>query len=201
MDDQEQLIKALLNAYAHGIFPMADARDDTETYWIEPPMRGIIPLDSFNIPRSLAKFMDTCEYTVTIDTAFHQVIEHCATIPRDHEKGTWINHEIEFWFQALHNAGHAHSIEVWDKDGTSLIGGLYGLAQGGCFNGESMFSHKTNASKVALVSLVEHLNQRGFTLLDTQFINDHLKQFGCIEIPKDDYMDQLNHALTMDVRF
>jgi leucyl/phenylalanyl-tRNA--protein transferase len=200
MDDQEPVIRALLDAYANGIFPMADARSDTDTYWVEPLMRGIIPLDHFNVPRSLKKFMAHCDYKVTFNKAFDQVINNCAIIPRDHEKGTWINQEIELWFQTLHNAGHAHSVEVWTYDNT-LIGGLYGLAQGGCFNGESMFSHQENASKIALVKLVERLNKRGFTLLDTQFVNNHLKQFGCIEIPKDDYMKQLHQALELDVTF
>lgn len=202
MDDlsRKAYITAILKAYAHGYFPMADGRDEEETYWVDPPMRGIIPLDDFNNPRSLQKFMDISDYKVTFDQAFADVIAACADIPRDHEKGTWINKEIELWFLALHHEGIAHSVEVWDADGV-LIGGLYGLAQGGCFNGESMFSRKTNASKTALVALVERLNAKGFTLLDTQFVNDHLKQFGCIEIPKKDYINLLDQALNQDVRF
>lgn len=193
------LLNNILDAYAQGIFPMADARDDSDTYWVEPQMRGIIPLDNFNTPRSLKKFMVNCDYTITINRAFDHVIKACAENPRGDDKGTWINNDIENWFSCLHHAGHAHSIEVWDKN--DLVGGLYGLAQGGCFNGESMFSCAENASKIALVHLVNHLNNKGFTLLDTQFINDHLKQFGCIEISQDEYLVQLNTALEQNVKF
>jgi len=178
---------------------MAEARDDPNTFWIEPEMRGIIPLEDFNIPRSLQKFMATCDYKVTINQAFDQVIQACAETPREPRSNTWINHEIEFMFIELHHCGHAHSIEVLDGD--ELIGGLYGLAQGGCFNGESMFSRKTNASKIALVHLVKRLKLKGFTLLDTQFINDHLKQFGCIEIPQAHYCQLLQKALEIKACF
>lgn len=190
---------AVLDAYSIGIFPMADARDDPVTYWIEPRLRGIIPLDRFNIPRSLRKFMAACPYQVTFNHCFADVIHACADIPRGHEKTTWINTEIETTFIALHKGGHAHSVEVWD--GENLVGGLYGLAQGGCFNGESMFSRAENASKVALVRLVEHLRCKGFTLLDTQFVNEHLLQFGCIEIPQAEYVKRLQDALELHVTF
>lgn len=186
-------IDAILNAYENGIFPMADERDAPETYWVEPKMRGIIPLETFNVPRSLQKFMVTCDYKITIDTAFNDVIAACAQSPRGDGQGTWINTEIETWFRAL----HAHSIEVWDNRQGDLIGGLYGLAQGACFCGESMFSTQTNASKIALVHLVSRLKTNGFTLLDTQFINDHLKQFGCIEIPQAEYMKRLETSLKL----
>jgi leucyl/phenylalanyl-tRNA--protein transferase len=192
-------VSAILDAYAAGIFPMADSRDAKTCYFIEPKKRGIIPLDHFNIPRSLQKFMADCPYQVTINKDFASVIAQCAEIPRHHESTTWINHQIEGWFNTLHNAGYAHSIEVWDED--NLVGGLYGLAQGGCFNGESMFSHADNASKIALVHLVERLRYKGFTLLDTQFVNDHLKQFGCIDIPQAEYMDLLDDALKLHVSF
>ncbi|PCI01825.1 MAG: leucyl/phenylalanyl-tRNA--protein transferase [Alphaproteobacteria bacterium] len=193
-------IDALLNAYANGIFPMADARDAGETYWVEPEQRGIIPLDTFNIPRSLQKFIKSCDYSVTINADFAGVIAACASSPRGDEKGTWINHDIETWFLALHKAGHAHSIEVWSAE-KILIGGLYGLAQGACFCGESMFSRETNASKIALVELVKHLKDKKFTLLDTQFINDHLKQFGCVEIPQEEYLKKLEKALSINSLF
>jgi len=196
----DDLVNALLGAYGDGVFPMSDAREDAETYWVEPKMRGIIPLDQFNIPRSLKKFTDTCDYHVTFNMAFDDVIAMCAKSPRGDGAGTWINHQIEQWFNHLNNAGYAHSVEVWNGDNT-LIGGLYGLAQGGCFNGESMFSTETNASKIALIALVERLRERQFTLLDTQFINDHLKQFGCIEIPQTDYINQLDKALKLHVNF
>jgi len=192
-------IDDILNAYASGIFPMADARDDKNTYWVEPKMRGIIPLDTFKTPRSLKKFMGTCDYTVTFNTAFQGVIRLCADSPRIHESNTWINHQIENWFMDLHAKGYAHSVEIWN--GNELIGGLYGLAQGGCFNGESMFSKRENASKVALVHLIERLKFKKFALLDTQFVNDHLKQFGCIEIPQADYIKRLNDALKLHVEF
>lgn len=192
-------INELLEAYSIGVFPMADTRDAQETYWVEPRLRGIIPLDQFNVPRSLKKFMDTCPYTVTINKCFDRVINACAETPRSHETNTWINAEIETAFNELHEKGYAHSVEVWDGD--ILIGGLYGLAQGACFNGESMFSRQANASKIALVHLVERLKDKGFTLLDTQFINDHLKQFGCIEIPQAEYLKLLQHALEKHVSF
>jgi len=195
------IISHYLDTYAMGVFPMADARDADEIYWVQPEMRGIIPLDKFNVPRSLKNFMKTCDYYVTINEAFEEVIHACAEIPRHHETNTWINGEIESVFITLHHAGHAHSIEIWDRKNGELVGGLYGLAQGGCFNGESMFSRAQNTSKIALVHLVEHLNTKGFSLLDTQFINDHLKQFGCIEISHDDYMRMLHAALKQDVIF
>lgn len=197
----EPLYQAILRAYADGIFPMADARDTGETYWVEPKTRGIIPLDErFNVPRSLKKFMADCPYTVTRDQAFADVIHACAESPRGDGKGTWINHDIERWFLHLHQHGDAHSVEIWNTDG-DLIGGLYGLALNGVFFGESMFSRQTNASKVALVSLVTHLRAQGFTLLDTQFVNPHLKQFGCLEIPQANYLNLLDEALQIKARF
>ena len=193
-------LSALLDAYACGIFPMADHREDDECYFIEPRRRGIIPLEAFNVPRSLQKFMKSCDYQVTINKAFADVIAACADIPRTHEKNTWINGQIETWFNQLHTQGYAHSVEVWDsKD--HLIGGLYGLAQGGCFNGESMFSRAENASKIALVHLVDRLRYKGFTLLDTQFVNDHLLQFGCIEISQEAYLKKLDEARKLHVEF
>ena len=192
-------VEDLLEAYSLGVFPMADARDDPDTYWVEPKLRGIIPLDTFNIPKSLKKFMMHCNYTVTFNHSFPKVIEACAQSPRSEGSGTWINKDIENAFNTLHEKGYAHSIEVWE--GTNLIGGLYGLSQGGCFNGESMFSKKENASKIALVYLVKHLKKRGYILLDTQFINNHLKQFGCIEIPQYEYVMKLKKALHLHVAF
>ena len=190
----------ILNAYSIGIFPMADARDDPDIFWVQPRMRGVIPLDNFNIPRSLKKFMKSHDYKVTINKAFAEVIQACADIPRGHEKNTWINSIIENTFLDLHEKGHAHSVEIWDEE-HHLIGGLYGLAQGACFNGESMFSRKENASKIALVHLIERLRYKGFTLLDTQFINDHLLQFGAIEIPQAEYLEKLQDALKLHVSF
>jgi leucyl/phenylalanyl-tRNA--protein transferase len=190
----------ILNAYQIGIFPMADARDDADVYWVQPQMRGIIPMDAFNTPRTLKKFMATCDYTITFNNDFAGVINACAQTPRGDGKGTWINHDIEDVFNTLHDQGHAHSVEVWNENG-ALIGGLYGLAQGGCFNGESMFSHAPNASKIALSHLHTHLETQGFMVLDTQFINDHLKQFGCIEIPQSDYVAMMHKALEIKTSF
>ncbi len=179
----------LLNAYASGYFPMAQSRDDTEIRWFYPEMRGIIPLDGFHVPASLAKFLKRTPLTFTTDTVFDEVIASCAQRSED----TWINDTIIAAYCKLHKMGFAHSVECW-KDG-SLVGGLYGVALGGAFFGESMFSRETNASKAALVHLVGLLNTAGYVLLDTQFVNDHLKQFGVVEIPHDEYLKKLEKAL------
>ncbi len=184
----------LVAAYASGIFPMSDSAEDEEVFWVDPEVRGIIPLDGFRIPDSLAKAMKRAPFTVTADKAFYDVIDACAA--RTPVRGeTWINPKIRGWFCELHDAGLAHSVECWDKDGR-LAGGLYGLALNGAFFGESMFSRVTNASKIALVHLVERLRAGGFTLLDCQFVNPHLVQFGCIEIAREDYQSMLESALS-----
>ena len=188
----------VLKAYAYGVFPMAKSRDDSDVFWVQPKLRGVLPLDNFHLPRSLRKRLRQGTFTITIDQDFDSVMAGCAETSET-RADTWINDRILKLFSALHQAGGAHSIEVW-KDG-ALAGGLYGLAMGAAFFGESMFSRKTDASKVALTHLVGILKQGGFTLLDTQFITDHLARFDTIEISQQDYLTQLSEALTQKGRF
>lgn len=185
----------LLHAYASGYFPMAGGRDEKEVCWYSPEERGILPLDSFHIPRSLRKFIRHTPYQVTFDAAFEQVIRACADTRSDKRRDTWINDNIISLYCELANNGYAHSIECWQAG--KLVGGLYGVSLGGAFFGESMFSVRDNASKVALVHLVERLCDLGYTLLDTQYINDHLLQFGAITLPKEEYMKRLTRALVV----
>ncbi len=182
-------VNELLNAYASGYFPMAKTRDDPKLYWFNPDQRGIIPLDGFHTPRSLAKSVKSSGFTLTANRDFPRVIAACAQRDED----TWINDSIIALYCELHEKGHAHSIECWKDD--ELVGGLYGVSLAGAFFGESMFSRESNASKAALVELVERLKNAGYQLLDTQYVNDHLKQFGVIEIPKAEYMERLSLAL------
>ncbi len=188
----------LLKAYAFGVFPMAKSRHDKDVYWVQPKERGIIPLDEFHIPRSLRKALRRTAFTVKIDTAFDCVISGCAESSSDRED-TWINHKIVELFSDLFEAGLAHSVEVWE--GEELVGGLYGLAMGAAFFGESMFTRRDNASKIALCYLVALMKSGGYHLLDTQFITEHLMQFGAVEIAHDEYMQQLSDALTRLGRF
>jgi leucyl/phenylalanyl-tRNA--protein transferase len=182
----------LLRAYRAGLFPMAETREGFRLYWLDPELRGVLPLDHFHLPRRLARTVLADRYRVTTDTAFEVVIAACAEAgPRRAE--TWINPTIERLFVALHGMGHAHSVECWD--GTELVGGLYGLAIGGAFFGESMFSRARDASKVALVHLVARLRMGGFTLLDTQFVTTHLAQFGTREVPRAAYRRSLAEAI------
>lgn len=189
-------INILLRAYAMGIFPMADSRDDDEIFWVEPQMRAIIPLDGLNISKSLRKTIRQDKFEVTSDTAFNDVIALCAQSAKDRDN-TWINDDIEQAFIALHQRGYAHSIECWQMiDGKRiLVGGLYGLAMGRLFCGESMFSRRRDASKVALVWLVARLRAGGFILLDTQFMTDHLASMGAVELPQSEYLILLEQAL------
>ena len=188
----------LLKAYAYGVFPMAKSRADDKVFWVQPKLRGVIPLDQFQVSRSLRKTLRKNILDVTIDTAFSQVLDYCAeTKPGRPE--TWINDKIIELFTSLHHAGLAHSIEVWRKG--ELVGGLYGLAMGAAFFGESMFSRVDDGSKVALCHLVGIMKHGGFTLLDTQFITDHLARFGAIEIPQKDYLAQLSTALSQHAHF
>ena len=187
----------LLHAYSQGMFPMAMSRDDDELFWFSPEVRGVIPLgDDFNIPRSLRKLVKQQRYTVTFDKAFSDVITHCAHSRDD----SWINDEIIALFNELHTMGHAHSVECWDAQ-QLLAGGLYGIALNSAFFGESMFSLQSGASKIALVHLVYHLRKQGFTLLDAQYVNDHLRQFGIQEVPRDEYLTRLRAALNISVSF
>jgi leucyl/phenylalanyl-tRNA---protein transferase len=193
----------VLKAYAYGVFPMAKSRDDTDVFWVQPKLRGVIPLDQFHLSRSLRKTMRRGVFRVTVDTDFAGVMAGCAE-SAEGRTDTWINDHIIALFTQLHEAGLAHSIEVWrdDADGKPfLAGGLYGLAMGAAFFGESMFSRATDASKVALTQLAAILIRGGFTLLDTQFITDHLKTFGAIEIPQKEYLAQLGAALARKGEF
>ena len=185
----------LIACYRRGVFPMSDNRGDDTFYLVEPKLRGILPLDALHISKSMRKFRRQTSFKVTFNQDFPSVIEACAT---GHD-GTWISHAIEGLYLHLHKRGEAHSIEVWEKD--ELVGGLYGVTQGQAFFGESMFSRRTNASKLALIYLVEHLIERGFILLDTQFLTDHLKSLGAIEIPQTEYLEKLNAALERDACF
>lgn len=188
----------VLDAYRHGMFPMAESHDSEMLHWYQPIMRGVIPLDAFSIPRSLKRFMRDHPFTLHIDRDFAGTIRACASQSSDRPE-TWINENIIRLYTALHKRGYAHSVECWQDD--RLVGGLYGLHLGSAFFGESMFSHVSNASKVALVTLVKRMQTAGFMLLDTQYINDHLRQFGALEIPHADYMWRLKKALAKDSVF
>ena len=188
----------LLRAYAHGLFPMARSADSDELYWFDPPSRGVIPLDTFHIPRRLRRDIRRGAFEIRYDTAFVPVLEACAT-PAADRPTTWINDHIVELYSVLFDIGHAHSVECWRHG--ELVGGLYGVSLKGAFFGESMFSRATNASKVALVHLVALLRWGGFTLLDTQFTTDHLRRFGGIEVPQRQYKRMLADALQHNARF
>jgi leucyl/phenylalanyl-tRNA---protein transferase len=190
-------VDLLVSAYASGWFPMAVGEGDIR--WFSPDPRGIIPLDAFHVPRRLARVIRHGGFEVQINRRFEEVIRACALAERDPDDGTWIDQEIFESYCALHEAGYAHSVETW-KDGR-LVGGLYGVALGGAFFGESMFHHVTDASKVALAALVDRLRGRGFVLLDTQWTTEHLEQFGAIEIPRARYLGMLAQALELDRSF
>jgi leucyl/phenylalanyl-tRNA--protein transferase len=183
----------LLRAYAEGIFPMAESREDPALYWVSPEKRGVIPLNGFHVPRRLARVVKSDRFTVTYDAAFVDVMRACAA-PRPGHPQSWINAEIIRLYTALHVGGHAHSVECWQ--GGELAGGLYGVHLGGAFFGESMFSRQTDASKVALVHLVAALKQGGFKLLDTQFLTPHLARFGTVEITREAYLENLREAIS-----
>jgi leucyl/phenylalanyl-tRNA---protein transferase len=182
----------LLRAYSIGLLPMAESADDPEIFWVEPEMRGIIPLDDFHISRSLAKTVRKAPFEIRFDSAFDDVMGMCAEAAPD-RPSTWINGTIRQLYSELHGMGHAHSVEAWE--GEHMVGGLYGVSLGAAFFGESMFSRRDNASKICLVHLVERLRSQGFKLLDTQFTTDHLKTFGAIDIHKDDYLVLLRAAV------
>ena len=182
----------LLRAYSIGLFPMAESADDPEIFWVEPEMRGILPLDAFHLSKSLAKTTRRKPFDIRVNTSFDRVMALCAE-PAEDRPSTWINGTIRQLYSELHKMGHAHSVEAWEGD--ELAGGLYGVSLGSAFFGESMFSRRTNASKICLAYLVERLKSHGFTLLDTQFSTEHLKTFGAIDVPKDDYLGMLKHAV------
>lgn len=181
----------LLRAYATGVFPMAEEATDDEIFWVRPNKRGIIPFDQFHVPRSLAKTIRRGTFEIRYDSDFLGVIAGCASGTGERAR-TWINRPIRDAYYKLFQIGHCHTVEAW-QDG-ELVGGLYGVSLGQAFFGESMFSRRTNASKVCLVALVAHLQRKGFKLLDTQFITDHLKQFGAQEIPRRKYEKLLAQA-------
>ena len=185
-------VDLLLKAYASGVFPMAESADDPEVFWVRPEQRGIIPLDAFHVPRSLAKVVRQGRFEIDFDRDFDAVIEGCAEA-RDKRRSTWINGPIREAYRKLFDIGHCHTVEAW-REG-KLVGGLYGVSLGRAFFGESMFSRETDASKVCLVHLVERLNAHGFALLDTQFTTDHLKRFGAIDVPRRRYDKLLDEAM------
>ena len=180
----------LLHAYASGIFPMAESRDDPEIFWVDPHHRGLIPLDGFHISRSLARTIRRGDFSVSVNRSFEDVVAACADRPE-----TWINPTIFDLYAELHAQGDAHSLEVWH--GAELAGGVYGVALGGAFFGESMFSRRTDASKLALAYLVDRLRQGGFGLFDVQFLTPHLASLGAVEIPRAEYQGFLADALRL----
>lgn len=198
MQKQDITPDLLLQAYAAGIFPMAESRDDPTLFWVDPEERGIFPLNAFHIPKRLKRTIAQDKFTVTVNKCFREVVLACAKtlVGRDE---TWINHRIEDLYCALHSDGYAHSVECWQGD--TLVGGLYGVCFKGAFFGESMFHTVTDASKVALVHLVGRLKAGGFKLLDAQFKTEHLEQFGLIEIFRPEYHSRLEDALLVDADF
>lgn len=190
--------QVLLKAYACGIFPMAESADDPALYWIEPQHRGILPLDNVHVPRRLARTIRADLFKVSINTDFEGVIDGCAA-SRPGRRSTWINARIRQLYRSLYQQGHCHTVEVWH--GPQLVGGLYGVALGTAFFGESMFSTERDASKVALVHLVARLIHGGFTLLDTQFVTEHLRQFGTVEVDRTEFHKLLEPALAATADF
>ncbi|MGZ8998618.1 MAG: leucyl/phenylalanyl-tRNA--protein transferase [Allosphingosinicella sp.] len=180
----------LLRAYSIGVFPMADSRDADEIFWVEPRRRAIIPIESFRLSRSLRKVVRSGQFVVTRDTAFADVVRRCSE-----REETWINSPIEAAYNRLHERGHANSVECW-QDG-ELVGGLYGVNLGAAFFGESMFSIRKDASKVALAWLIARLRVGGYRLLDCQFMTEHLRSLGAVEIAQSDYVELLSGALSL----
>lgn len=190
--------QVLLKAYACGIFPMAESADDPGMFWVEPALRGVLPLEGFHIPRSLKKSIRKNHFSIRFDENFARVVDLCAEETNDRRQ-TWINERIKTLYNELHAMGHAHCFETWHNN--ELVGGLYGVRLGRAFFGESMFSRQTDASKFALVHLVYEMRKAGFALLDTQFTTAHLERFGVIEIPRDEYLDLLEEALVGEAVF
>ncbi|NOE33503.1 MULTISPECIES: leucyl/phenylalanyl-tRNA--protein transferase [unclassified Ruegeria] len=184
----------LLHGYSIGIFPMAEHRDDPELFWVDPKFRGVFPLDGFHVSRSLSRRIRNCGFDITINQDFSGVVDGCAD-----RADTWINAELHDLYRQLHQTGYAHSLEVWDR--AALVGGVYGVTLGAAFFGESMFSRRTDASKIALAYLVDRLRQTGFHLFDTQFLTAHLASLGAIEIPRSAYKKELEEALNLSADF
>ena len=194
----EITVDLMLRAYRAGLFPMAETRKGDRLYWLDPEKRGVLPLEGFHLPRRLARTVLSNSFAVTVDQDFAGTITGCAS-PAPGRDDTWINPQIERLFSELYRRGHAHSVE--SRQGGQLVGGLYGVAIGGVFFGESMFSFVRDASKVALVHLVARLRLGGFRLLDTQFVTAHLAQFGAEELAREEYKTQLNQALAAPAEF
>jgi leucyl/phenylalanyl-tRNA--protein transferase len=192
-------VQELLGAYAVGVFPMAEGRDDPTLFFVDPERRGIIPLDAPAIPRRLARTVRSDRFEVRVDTAFEAILDACAAPGAGDRDDTWINPEIRRLYLELHAAGFAHSVETWCEN--RLVGGLYGVALGGAFFGESMVSMERDASKVALVHLIARLMAGGFRLLDVQFLTGHLASLGAVEIDRDDYRARLRRAVGLDADF
>lgn len=190
--------QVLLKAYSCGIFPMAESAEDPALYWIEPQHRGVVPLDDVHVPRRLARTVRTTPFAVRIDTDFEAVIDGCAA-SRPGRRSTWINDRIRHLYRELFALGHCHTVEVWHE--ARIVGGLYGVALGGAFFGESMFSYARDASKVAMVHLIARLIAGGFTLLDTQFVTEHLRQFGAVEVDREAFQRNLEQALSVGADF
>lgn len=186
--------ETLMQAYASGVFPMAEHRNDPDVFWVEPWYRGILPLDGFHASRSLRRAMRRSRFAVTVDADFDGVVDACADRP-----DTWINGTIRDLYSALHRRGQAHSLEI--RDGDALVGGVYGVVLGAAFFGESMFSRRTDASKIALACLVDRLNSGGFTLFDTQFLTAHLASLGGVEISRAEYKRRLKAAISLPADF
>lgn len=190
--------QVLMKAYACGIFPMAESADDPALHWIEPQNRGVLPLDAIHVPKRLKRTIRTTPLQVRIDTEYEGVIDGCAGA-REGRDSTWINGRIRSLYRELFRLGHCHTVEIWDGD--RLVGGLYGVALEGAFFGESMFSYERDASKIALVYLAARLIHGGFRLLDTQFVTEHLKQFGTIEIDRTAFHRRLEQAIARPADF
>ena len=183
-----------MRGYATGVFPMAEHRDDPEIFWVDPLRRGVMPLYGFHVSRSLRRAMRSTRFTISINTAFDAVVDGCAD-----RSDTWINDKIRSLYNALHRGGAAHSLEVWD--GSNLVGGVYGVTLGAAYFGESMFSRRDNASKMALACLVDRLREGGFTLFDTQFLTPHLASLGAVEIDRAAFHKALHDATAREASF
>ncbi|MCA0927666.1 leucyl/phenylalanyl-tRNA--protein transferase [Ruegeria profundi] len=184
----------LLHGYSIGIFPMAEHRNAAELFWVDPKFRGVFPLDGFHVSRSLARRIRKCGFSVTINQDFAGVVDGCAD-----RSDTWINAELRDLYLKIHHSGQAHSLEIWEGD--QLVGGVFGVTLGAAFFGESMFSHRKDASKIALAYLVDRLRQTGFRLFDTQFLTAHLASLGAIEIPRSQYRKELEEAINASADF
>ncbi|MFT6071865.1 MAG: leucyl/phenylalanyl-tRNA--protein transferase [Dasania sp.] len=190
----------LLKAYQAGVFPMSDGRADDSVFWVRPEIRGIFPMAQLHISKSTRRFIKKTPYYVTVDKDFSGTVAGCIASRSEQRTDTWINHDIETVFLKLHQQGYAHSFETRDSQGV-LIGGLYGMAIGGAFFGESMFSNVTGASKFSLIACYAYLKERNFQLFDTQYNNSHLKLFGCIDITHNEYDILLKQAISCNVSF